>query len=96
MIKMSKRLSQIYGMNMYTDKATYVGRVEDIILNLEKGEIMRLCLRPFRSSRLPSDEVKRILQAESIGYNDVLEVGDIVLAQSAAIPKKQERHLIDE
>jgi len=96
MIKMSKRLSQIYGMDIYTDRATFVGRVEDVILNLEKGEIMRLSLRPFRSTRLPSDEVKRILHSESVGYNDVLEVADIVLVQSTAIPKKREKLTMEE
>lgn len=85
---MSKRLSELYGMDVYTVKANYVGKVEDVILNLEKGEVMRLSLRPFKGGMLPSDEVKKILQAESISYADVGEVGDIVLINKAPTPQK--------
>jgi len=76
---MSKRLSELYGMDIYTQKAMYVGKVEDVILNLEKGEVMRLSLRPFKGGQLPSEEVKKILKSESISYEDVLEVGDIII-----------------
>lgn len=85
---MSKRLSEFYGMDVYTQKAMYVGKVEDVILNLEKGEIMRLSTKPFKGDYLSSDEIKKILQVESIPYDDVLEVGDIVLVQKAATPPK--------
>ena len=76
---MSKRLSELYGMDVYTEKAEYVGKVEDVILNLENGEVMRLSLKSLRARTLPSTEVKRILQKDSIGYNDVVRVGDIVI-----------------
>lgn len=78
---MSKRLSELYGMDIYTKKAEYVGKVEDVILNLETGEVMRLCLKSFRAKTLPDDEVKNILQNESIGYNDVVEIGDVVICR---------------
>lgn len=79
---MSKRLSQLYGMEIFTRKAEHVGRVEDVILNLDSGEVMRLCLRSFRARTLPEAEVKRILQTESIGYNEVVEVGDVVICKN--------------
>jgi len=82
---MSKRLSELYGMDIYSQKAKYVGRVEDVILNLEKGEVMRLSLQPFRSGQLPSEEVKRILQGESISYDEVVEVGDIILCEKPPV-----------
>jgi sporulation protein YlmC with PRC-barrel domain len=78
---MSKRLSELYGMDIYSKKAEYVGRVEDVILNLESGEVMRLCLRSFKAKTLPDNEVKRILQTESVGYNEVVEVGDVVICK---------------
>lgn len=76
---MSKRLSELYGMDVYSLNAELIGRVEEVILNLEKGGIMRLCLKPFRGDTLSGDEVKRILQQESISYEDVSQVSDIVL-----------------
>jgi len=84
---MSKKLSEIYGMDVYTQQADYAGRVEDIILNIEQGEIMRLCLKSFRGSRLPSDEVRKILTDDSIGYDEVVEVGDIVIVEKAPVKK---------
>ncbi|MEA3255076.1 MAG: PRC-barrel domain-containing protein [Candidatus Altiarchaeota archaeon] len=84
---MSKRLSQLYGMDIYTEKAERVGRVEDVILNLEKGEVMRLSLKPFKARTLPSDDVRRIIQEESIGYNDVVRAGDIIICRKN--PRKE-------
>ena len=73
-------------MDIYSQKARYVGRVEDVILNLEKGEVMRLSLRPFKGGQLPTDEVKKILQGESISYDEISEVADIILCEKAPAP----------
>lgn len=78
---MSKRLSQLYGMEIYTERADYVGRVEDVILNLEKGEVMRLALKSFKDKRIPAEDVRSILQRGSIGYNDIVKVSDIVICK---------------
>lgn len=78
---MAKRLSELYGMDMYDKNGEHIGRVEDVILNLETAEVMRLCLRSFKAKTLPDDEVKKILQNESIGYNEVIKIGDIVLCK---------------
>ncbi len=75
---MSKRLSEIYGMDLFTEKAEYVGKVGDIILNIDQGEIMQLSLTPLK----PEDgDIRRILQEETISYEDVLKVGDIILCK---------------
>ena len=78
---MSKRVSQLYGLDIYTERAEYVGKVEDVILNLETGEVMRLSLRPFKANTLPSEDVRKIITEESIGYNDVIRVGDVILSR---------------
>lgn len=80
---MSKRLSELYGMDIYTSKAQYVGKVEDVILNLDKGEVMRLCLKSFRGSSMLGEEVRRVLQEESISYDEVGEVADVILVHKA-------------
>ena len=85
---MSKRLSELYGMDMYTQKAQYIGKVEDVILNIEQGEIMRLCMKNFRGSKLPSDEVRKILTEDSVAYDEVLEVGDIILVEKMPVISK--------
>ena len=78
---MVKRVSQLYGLDIYTERAEYVGKVEDIVLNLESGEIMRLSLKSFNANTLPTEEVRKIIAEQSIGYNDVTSVGDVILCK---------------
>jgi sporulation protein YlmC with PRC-barrel domain len=83
---MSKRLSELYGLDMYTVKGEYVGKVEDVILNLETGGIMSLCLKPLKGA-LSTDpnEMKRILKEENISYDNVEAVSEIVLVKSKPV-----------
>jgi len=85
---MSKRVSELYGMDIYTTKAAYVGTVEDVILNLEKGEVMRLSLKPFKGGVMPGEVVKQILTSESIPYSDVIEVGEIILVETSPVKSR--------
>jgi len=86
---MSMRLSRLYGLDIYTEKAEYVGKVEDVVLNIETGEVMRLSLKSFKANTLPPEEIKKIIQEESIGYNEVISVSDIIIC--AKNPKKKGR-----
>ena len=86
---MSKRLSELYGMDVYSQKAQYIGRVEDVILNLEKGEVMRLSMKPLKGDIASGEDVKRILQQESVPYDEVLEVGDIIISEKSPSPHKK-------
>jgi sporulation protein YlmC with PRC-barrel domain len=91
-ITMSKRLSELYGMDIYTQKAMYVGKVEDVILNLDKGEIMRLCLKSFRGGGLSSEDVRKVLAEDSVSYDEVVEVGDIILVQKPPMRKSEAKY----
>ncbi|MFH0859818.1 MAG: PRC-barrel domain-containing protein [Candidatus Altiarchaeota archaeon] len=79
---MAKRLSECYGLEIYSIKGEHVGRVEDIILNLDRGAIMSLCLKPFKQLTGDSSEIKRLLKEENISYDQVNSIGDIVLINS--------------
>jgi sporulation protein YlmC with PRC-barrel domain len=46
---MAVRLSQMYGMDIYSEDAGYVGKVNDMILNMESGEVVRLTTMPIKS-----------------------------------------------
>ena len=73
----------------------YIGKVEDIILNLQKGEIMRITLAPLKSGFLSKSKVEEILKENSIGYQDVEEVGDIVLVKPTvrvSVPGEKKGH----
>jgi len=94
---MSVKISELYGTEIYTTKAKHLGKVEDIILNLQKGEIMRLTLSPLKSGLLSKAKVEEILKDNSIGYTDVETVGDIVLVKpsvriTTSTPKEAPAH----
>ena len=78
---MSKRLSALYGMDIFTEKAEHVGKVRDVILNIEKGEVMTLSLRELRPRALAGTDVRRVLQEESVPFNEVVRVGDIIICK---------------
>lgn len=78
---MSKRLSGLYGLGVYTEKAEYIGKVEEVILNIEKGEILWLSLESFKNRPLPNEDIKRILQQGSVPYTEVVQAGDIVICK---------------
>jgi sporulation protein YlmC with PRC-barrel domain len=80
---MSIKISELYGAELYTTRAKHLGKVEDIILNLQKGGIMRLTLSPLKGGVLSKSKVEEILKESSIPYSDVAEVGDIILVKTA-------------
>ena len=79
---MSVKVSKIYGMDVYTDGGKFLGRVQEILLDLEKGEIARLTMEPLNS--VSKDEAKRILRDKSVLYKSVKSVEDVVVVARGA------------
>jgi sporulation protein YlmC with PRC-barrel domain len=70
-------ISELYGIDIYGDDGKYVGKVNDVILNLEKGKIVRITTEPLRFvSKL---KAKTVLKEKSILYRNVRTVGDILI-----------------
>ena len=70
-------ISELYGMDIYSENAKYVGKVNDIILNLETGKAVRLTTEPLRS--VSKEKAKEVLKEKSVLYKNVSAVGDIVI-----------------
>jgi len=70
-------ISELYGMDIYNDDARYIGKVNDIILNLETGKIVRLTTEPLRS--ISKEKAKEVLREKSVLYRNVVAVGDIII-----------------
>ena len=82
---MSFRLSRLYGMDIYSDAGKYLGRVQDLILDLEKGEVLRITLEPLQA--VTREDAKRILREKSILYKNVKSVEDVIMVSGKpAIP----------
>ncbi len=74
---MVMNLSELYGMDIYTEDAKYLGKVNDVIINIETGKIVRLTTEPLKA--VSKEAAKRILKEKSVLYKYVKSVGDIVL-----------------
>lgn len=82
------KISQLMGMDIYTDKASYVGKVYDIIIDLQKGEVVRLTLEPIKAAS--KEEAKRIFKEKTIMYKSVKSVDKIVLVSGSAAAEEME------
>jgi sporulation protein YlmC with PRC-barrel domain len=77
------KISDIYHMDIYGDNGQYLGDVQDVIVDLEKGELSRLLMVSFKNAR---GDVKTLLKQKSILYKNVKNVGDVVLVSSVQNP----------
>jgi sporulation protein YlmC with PRC-barrel domain len=73
------KISDIYHMDIYSDSGQYLGDVQDVIVDLEHGELSRLLTIPWKNAK---GEVKNVLRQKSILYKNVKNVGDVVLVSS--------------
>ncbi len=75
-------LSELVGMDIYSDSGQYLGEVHDIILDLEKGEVSRLLMVPWKTAK---DDVRTVLKSKSVLYKSVKNVGDVVLVSAPSL-----------
>ncbi len=64
------RVSEYYDMPIYSDKGNYVGEVQDVVLDLDEGDILGLGFG------------KREGKVTTIPYESVMAIGDIILVRS--------------
>ena len=70
-----KKMSEYYGMRIYSDRARYVGEVEDVVIDDKEGVVAGLAFG------------RREGKVTSIPYGSIMAIGDIVLVRT----KKPER-----
>ncbi len=81
--RMTMKASKIYGMDIYTDSGKFLGRVQDILIDMERGEVLRLVMEPLSS--VSKDEAKRILKEKSVLYKSVKSVEDVVVVSKGGV-----------
>ncbi|MCX8194555.1 MAG: PRC-barrel domain-containing protein [Candidatus Micrarchaeota archaeon] len=79
---MAIKVSKIYGMDIYTDGGKFLGRVQEILLDLEKGEIIRLTMDPLNA--VSKEEAKRVLRDRSVLFKSVKSIEDVVVVSKSA------------
>lgn len=87
-------MSKLYGMDIYTDTGKFLGKVQDLIVDLEKGEVVRITMEPI--SFRTKEDARRILGEASILYKNVKSVEDVVVvSKRKEIPVKAEEIPVD-
>jgi sporulation protein YlmC with PRC-barrel domain len=82
---MTVKLSQLIGMDIYSDNAQFVGKVYDVILDLQKGEVVRLTLEPIKVAS--KEEAKRVFREKTVMYRSVKAVEKIIIVSATgAVP----------
>lgn len=71
---MTVKLSRLYGMEIFTDGGKYVGTAQDFVVDMEAGDVARVLLESFSSSR-----GKEILKEKSVLYKNVKSVEDVIV-----------------
>lgn len=77
---MTVRISKIYGLNIFDDNGLLLGKAFDLILNLEKGEVVRITTEPLKSISGSKEELTKLLQQKSILFRRVRSIKDIIVA----------------
>ena len=79
-------LSALVGMDVFNDEGKQVGRVYDVVIDLQKGEIVRLALEPIRGA---ASEMARVFKEKSILYRNVKAVEKIVIVSSKPVMEEE-------
>ncbi|MCL4403649.1 MAG: PRC-barrel domain-containing protein [Candidatus Marsarchaeota archaeon] len=74
-------MTEIYGMDIYSDSGQYLGEVRDAIVDLESGGISRLLMEEWRSAN--AAEIKRILKEKSVLFKNIKNISDVVLVSAS-------------
>lgn len=77
---MALNIADLYGMDIFTASGKFVGKVQDVIVDLEKGEVIRISMEPLNSIS-SKEEARQVLKDKSILYKKVKSVGDVIIIE---------------
>jgi len=68
-------------MDIYNDEGKFLGKVQEVVVDLEKGEVVRILTEPLSS--ISKEDAKRVLRDKSVLYKYVKSVEDVVMVSKA-------------
>ena len=71
------KLSKLYNMKIYGSEGGLMGKVRDIILNVEEGSIVRILMKPM--TNIKADELTSFIRKNSILYKRVMSAKDVII-----------------
>ncbi len=87
---MISEISSLFGLNVYTDEGRYVGRIEDVVIDIERRQIRGLALQDYNRSIIESKAIGVILP-----YRIVKSVGDIVIVKDGFKRRREKERYED-
>ena len=78
---MTIKVSKLYGMDIYSDGGKFLGRAQEILVDLEQGKIVRVVMEPLSS--VSKEEAKRVLREKSVLYSSVKSVEDVIVVSKS-------------
>ncbi len=76
-------LYNLYGLDIYTSRGKYVGRVQDVVLNIKKGRVSKLKAKAMSPEK------------RDLGLKDVLKTSIRIVPESDEIRPLREEGMID-
>ncbi len=73
---MAFNLSEMYGMDIFTDNGKFLGTAQDFIIDVEKGEVVRILLEELPSSK---EKALETIKEKSVLYKNVRSVEDVIV-----------------
>jgi sporulation protein YlmC with PRC-barrel domain len=72
---MRTEISTLFGLNIYTDKGIYVGKVDDVIIDANESKISGLAVGKINNNLFNEVNSKGVV----LPYRWVVAVGDVIL-----------------
>ena len=97
---MSKRISELLGMDIYSldgKSVKYVGKIHDLVINVQEGRVTTITTESLANKLKVRavQEAEEIIRSKSIAFDKVQAVGDIVLVANTnaapAVPKGEQK-----
>ncbi len=73
---MALKLSEMYGMDVFTDSGKFLGTAQDFIIDVEKGEVVRILLDELPASK---EKALEVIKEKSVLYKNVKSVEDVIV-----------------
>jgi len=84
-IIMRTEISTLFGLNVYTDKGVYIGKVNDVILDPNESKITGLAVRKINDKLFNVEGNKGII----LPYRWVIAVADVILIKQMVLRLKK-------
>jgi len=75
MIRMRTQITELFGLNIYTEKSVFVGEVEDVILDIEGKKMDSLVVGKLNQDLVDVKNYKGL----KIPFRIIRSIGDIVI-----------------